>query len=47
MQVFTDMSGFLSQNELLVALLLVFASVAFLIMGGVWALNGRGAVQRR
>lgn len=47
MQFLTDTTGFLAQNELIITLLLIFASVAFLIVGSAWMLTGRSVIHKR
>jgi tight adherence protein C len=47
MQFFSDTSGFLGQNALIIVLILVFASVTFLVVASAWILTGRSVIQKR
>ena len=47
MQFISEAGGFLAQNELVITLILVFASITLLVIAGAWMLTGRSVVRKR
>ncbi len=47
MQFFSDAGGFMAQNELVITLVLIFASVTFVVIAGAGMLTGRSAIRKR